>query len=385
MSRLELRKAGLQQRVLPTYRIPFVETFAKACPSGLSVFTGQPQSGEMITRVVQLQGARLVNTTNYHFRDPASKFYLCWQTGILKWLNEWQPDILIVEANPRYLSTRQAIRWMHQRQRPVIGWGLGAPTLVGMLAPLRKAQRRSFIHSLDALIAYSQRGKQEYENLGIDPERIFVAPNATALKPTNPPKERPLSYQAKPNVLFIGRLQARKKIDNLLYACAQLPETLQPHVVIIGEGPARQSWEILAQAIYPNAEFTGARHGAELDPYFEQADLFVLPGTGGLAVQQAMAYGLPVIAAQGDGTQDDLVHLATEQREGNGWIVPPDDIPALTDALQAALSDVPDLRRKGQESYRIVESEANVEQMADVFVEAIQTITGNARYHRIKD
>ena len=50
----------------------------------------------------------------------------------------------------------------------------------------------------------------------------------------------------------------------------------------------------------------------------------MLPGTGGLAVQQAMAHGLPVIVAQGDGTQDDLV------RPENGWQIPPDDLAALT-------------------------------------------------------
>ena len=41
--------------------------------------------------------------------------------------------------------------------------------------------------------------------------------------------------------------------------------------------------------------------------HFAGADLFVLPGTGGLAVQEAMSYALPVIVAKGDGTQEDLV------------------------------------------------------------------------------
>ncbi|HEY6072779.1 MAG TPA: glycosyltransferase, partial [Anaerolineales bacterium] len=85
-----------------------------------------------------------------------------------------------------------------------------------------------------------------------------------------------------------------------------------------------------ASAIYPAAEFIGARHDEELRPYFSAADLFVLPGTGGLAVQEAMSNALPVIVAQGDGTQDDLV------RAGNGWQVPPDDFDALLAALKLA-------------------------------------------------
>jgi glycosyltransferase involved in cell wall biosynthesis len=93
-----------------------------------------------------------------------------------------------------------------------------------------------------------------------------------------------------------------------------------------------------------------------------EADLFVLPGTGGLAIQEAMSYGLPVIVAQGDGTQDDLV------RAENGWQVPPDDFEALIAAMKDALSDVARLRRMGEESYRIVKEEINIEKMVDTFV-----------------
>jgi glycosyltransferase involved in cell wall biosynthesis len=98
------------------------------------------------------------------------------------------------------------------------------------------------------------------------------------------------------------------------------------------------------------------------------ADLFVLPGTGGLAVQEAMSYGLPVIMGQGDGTNDQLV------RPGNGWQIPPDELFALVGSLQTALSDVARLRQMGAESYRIVRDEINLERMVGVFVEALNSV-----------
>ncbi len=140
--------------------------------------------------------------------------------------------------------------------------------------------------------------------------------------------------------------------------------------MIVGDGPERQSLEALAREIYPKAEFAGARHGVELKPYFTEADLFVLPGTGGLAVQEAMSYGLPVIVAQGDGTQDDLV------RPGNGWQIPPGDFDALLTTMKEALSDPARLRRMGAESYRIVKEEINIQTMAATFVTALNTLTG---------
>jgi len=169
-------------------------------------------------------------------------------------------------------------------------------------------------------------------------------------------------------ILFVGRLQARKRIDDLLKACAKLES--KPRLVIVGDGPERRELESFAREVYPGAEFVGAKHGVELKPYFTEADLFVLPGTGGLAVQEAMSYGLPVIVAQGDGTQDDLV------RDGNGWQIPPGDFEALVAALNEALSDPARLRRMGQEAYRIVKEEINLEKMVEVFVTALNRLTG---------
>jgi glycosyltransferase involved in cell wall biosynthesis len=237
----------------------------------------------------------------------------------------------------------------------------------------------SFINQFDAMISYSQRGADEYAALGFPCERIFVAHNSVSPPPSFPLPVRPSTFNrssrpsgqsgqtVKPYLLFVGRLQARKRVDWLLKACAQLES--KPRLVIIGDGPQRATLESLAKDIFPSAEFIGAKHGAELKPYFTEADLFVLPGTGGLAIQEAMSYGLPVIVAQGDGTQDDLV------REENGWQIPPDDFDALLSTMKDALSDVERLRRMGEESYRIVKEEINIEKMAETFLIALNRLS----------
>jgi glycosyltransferase involved in cell wall biosynthesis len=361
-------KLALQQRVLPAYRAPFLQALAAACQAGLSVFAGAPLPVEGISPVYTLPGAELVHARNWYIKDPSSPLFLCWQAGFQRWLEETQPTALLVEANPRYPATRLAIRWMHRHHRPVVGWGLGAPPLSGRLARLRQWERMSLLRSLDAIIAYSRTGGEQYRQLGLPPERVFVATNAADPAPQAPPPIRFYTFQDSFVILFVGRLQSRKRLDLLIQACARLPAGLQPHLQVVGDGPARPELETLARQIYPRAEFAGARHGPDLEPYFQAADLFVLPGTGGLAVQQAMAHALPVIVAQGDGTQDDLV------RPGNGWQVPPDDLDALTAALTVALSDPARLRQMGLESYRIVKEEVNVESMVGVFVEVINKV-----------
>jgi glycosyltransferase involved in cell wall biosynthesis len=360
----------VQQRVLPTYRAAFFDNLASLCPDGLGIFAGLPLPVEGIQPAAGLKIAHLTQGHNIHVFDPSSPFYYCWQRGFLRWLEDWQPKALIVEANPRYPATRLAVRWMHKRDRKVLGWGLGAPPLKGKLSAVRAWERLNFLRSLDGIIAYSRRGAGEYLSLGLPVEKVFVAANAVEPRPKSPPPERPEQFNTAPCILFIGRLQERKRVDLLLQACAALPEAPKPRLVIVGDGPARAGFEALAQHVYPQAEFVGARHAAELEPYFAQADLFVLPGTGGLAVQQAMAHALPVIVAQGDGTQDDLV------RPGNGWQIPPGDLPALTQTIRNAFASPKLLRQMGRESYRIVDQEVNLEAMAAGFVQALNQITG---------
>lgn len=356
-------RLGVQQRVLPVYRVPFFDLLAQSCEGGMSLFAGTARPEEGIIAADPSRLPYCVPARNRHFLRGA--LYLCYQEGIAAWLESANPDVLVMEANPRYLSAPRAVQWMRARRRPVIGWGLGAPLSLGGRVGAKLWAR--FLGQFAALIAYSRRGAAEYAALGFPKERIFVATNAAAPRPTSSPPQRPPSFAGRPVVLYVGRLQARKRADWLLRACAEMPEP-KPRLILVGDGPQRAQLEALARRVYPAAEFPGAKHGAALSPYFAEADLFVLPGTGGLAVQEAMAHGLPVIVAKGDGTQDDLV------REENGWQIPPDDYRALVDTLRRALSDAGRLRVMGAASFRIVLDEINLERMVETFVEALNSL-----------
>jgi glycosyltransferase involved in cell wall biosynthesis len=360
-------RLGIQQRVLPAYRARFFDLLSQQLKGGLSVFAGEPLPKEEIP-LGEMQPTQRVYAHNWHFRDPSSAFYFCWQRGLLGWLKEWDAQVLIVEANVRILSTWRAIRWMHERGRAVIGWGLGAGRVGSGINRQWAMMRARFIQGLDGVIAYSHKGAQEYHQMGIPEERIFVAPNAAAKRPVGAIPQRPPLF-GRANILFVGRLQARKRLELLFEACATLPVEIQPSLVIVGDGPARLQFEKAAGRLYPQTQFLGAKHGFELDALFDAADLFVLPGTGGLAVQQALAHALPVVVAQGDGTQDAMVTPA------NGWSVPSNHLPVLSEVLLEALSDLPRLRRMGEESFRIAREEVNLERMADVFLQAVSSIS----------
>jgi hypothetical protein len=129
------------------------------------------------------------------------------QPGLLEWLARERPDVLVLEANPRYLSNLTARRWMHANGKPVVGWGLGAPPASG----LRAWFRRSYLEGFDALIAYSTLGAAQYRALGFPSERVFIAPNAAAPAPRQIPERQPDAIVR--CMLFVGRLQERNTLD----------------------------------------------------------------------------------------------------------------------------------------------------------------------------
>ena len=351
---------GLMQRVCAGYRVPLFDLLGETLPGGLSLYAGDPRPDEMIDQTRIPQHADFWKAQNRHLFS--GRFYLCDQRDVPDWLRQTDPEVLIMEANMRYLRSADAAHWMHGKKRPVIGWGLGTGSTGGLLL-------KRHLALFDAMITYSSAGKQSYVQAGFPAERIFIACNAAAPRPDRPMPERPADhFEGRPVVLYVGRLQKRKRLDLLMHACAMQPEERRPELWIVGDGPIRSELEETAWEIYPETVFFGALYGDELTARFDRADLFCLPGTGGLALQQAMASALPLVAAEADGTQNDLV------RPSNGIRVAPGSLKELSAAVRTLLEDPVKLRRMGAESFRIVSEEINLEAMAAVFARAVDFV-----------
>lgn len=103
-------------------------------------------------------------------------------------------------------------------------------------------------------------------------------------------------------LLYVGRLAAEKRLDLL---AEMLPRLANTRLVLVGDGPARSALE--ARLAGAPAYFTGYLSGDELATAYASTDLFVFPSdteTFGQVIQEAMAAGLPVVAARAGGTLD---------------------------------------------------------------------------------
>jgi len=356
---------GLLQRIVPSYRAELFSMLGEAFHEHFSLFAGDARRSENVHPAGDIAHVKRFAARNIHILE--GKTYFCWQGGLMPWLRTWNPDVLIMEANPRYLHSHHAIRWMKNRNRPVIGWGLGTG---GETNPTSMIGRQwlKFLSQFDMMISYSQKGAEEFLNMGFNPSQVVIAPNAVLRRPSAMIKRSLKFSEEGPIILYVGRLQERKKIDNLIQACDEVGKQRKLQLWIVGDGPEKESLKSMADDILPRTRFFGALHGDDVSPLFEKADLFILPGTGGLAVQEAMSYGLPVIVAEADGTQSNLV------RPENGWMIQGEDVLQLTECLETALRSSEKLREMGRRSFSIVQNDVNLEIMVDVFLSAIDTV-----------
>ena len=110
---------------------------------------------------------------------------------------------------------------------------------------------------------------------------------------------------------------------------------------------------------------------------YQVADVLVLPSRGetyGMVVTEALARGLPVVAADVGGVPEALGYGADGTRPG--LLVPPDDPPALSDALRAWLEDH-ELRRRLRRAAR--ERRASLSRWSETTSVVAEVLVGAAR------
>jgi glycosyltransferase involved in cell wall biosynthesis len=143
-------------------------------------------------------------------------------------------------------------------------------------------------------------------------------------------------------VTYVGRMAPEKGIEVLLDAWTLLSD-LHPGARLVFVGGGLMEREIARRGL-PSVGLAGFRRNADLSVAYASADLFVLPSateTFGKVLLEAMASGLPCIAAAAGGPLDLVEH------GWNGWLVRPHDAPALAGALRALLTDLGQRRRLG--------------------------------------
>jgi phosphatidylinositol alpha-mannosyltransferase len=142
------------------------------------------------------------------------------------------------------------------------------------------------------------------------------------------------------NILFVGRLEERKGVGDLIRACSLVKKDF-PNFRLIITGPGirlRLQYKTMAKILLgESAVFTHYVAFADLPVYYRTADIFCAPATGGesfgIVLLEAMASGTPVVATDIPGYASVLTHGQ------EGLLAPPKNPRALADALLKLLTD----------------------------------------------
>lgn len=135
-------------------------------------------------------------------------------------------------------------------------------------------------------------------------------------------------------ILSIGQFIHRKGYDVLLKAAAAMESDTD--IYIVGGEPTEEYLQMCLDLSLSNVHFLGFMKKEKLVHYYRAADLFVLPtreDIWGLVINEAMAFGLPVIT-----TDRCVAGLELVEDGKTGYIVPVGDAKALANRMNAALS-----------------------------------------------
>ena len=104
----------------------------------------------------------------------------------------------------------------------------------------------------------------------------------------------------------MGSLNKWKKIE-LIIDAAILLKKYDIKILIVGDGINKKKYKniVIQKKLKDNFTFTGSIYSkAKLYKLLKQSKIFVLPGPGGLAINEAMHAGLPIICSRADGTEN---------------------------------------------------------------------------------
>jgi glycosyltransferase involved in cell wall biosynthesis len=241
---------------------------------------------------------------------------------------------------------------------------------------------RAALRSAAGCLYIGQSNRRFLEGMGVSPSRLLPARYAIEVDRF---RENGATPEARQNT---RRLHGVSEQDFLIVTCAKaLPhKRLQDPIEavkrlgtrarlwVIGDGPERGRLEKLASGTGGRVLFHGFVNQREMPSLLHAADALVLASEiepWGLAVNEAMACGLPAVCSDRCGCAADLI------REGvTGYAYPVGDVAELADRLGRLLAAPTEARRMGRAAQELVASEYDVKATARQIADAVRSIVG---------
>jgi len=284
---------------------------------------------------------------------------------------EIKPDILIFWVGLKFLYLYPILFLAKILGKQTIHWGHGSDLLrpKGLGLTLRTFAYNIDFRMASAIILYAEHLKKNvkpnFQN------KIFIANNTLAFDYIPGAQFDKASCLSKykittaTNIICCGRMQRRKRIENLVAAFKLLDRR---DVGLILAGPDTEG--VLRDIRGENVHILGPVYGDEILDLLSACDVFCLPGAVGLSIVDAFYCGLPIVTEEGDESPE-IMYL----KDGvNGFVVPRGDLHQLKQKLELLL-DNDALRKQFSTAAREeIMTNGHVDKMCQGFADALRFV-----------
>ena len=339
-------RVALLTNFLPPYRVPVLKALQGRIGE-LRVFVSVPMepnrdwSIEWDTLEVTVQRCITLQRTWRHphgFSEP-NYVHIPYDTLGLLW--QYRPQVVIsAEMGARTLQST-VYRWLNPKSRLILWATLSESTEQGR-GKARQFLRKQLLRLVDAVIVNGESGARYIKHLGRDDERVFRVPQTTHVTSFSVQRSSTMSDNVL-RLLSVGHLSELKGILPFVkalsrYALEHPGKDLE--LWLVGDGPLRASLEAMRYPSNLKVCLWGFVPYDQLPAIYAQSDVFVFPTLAdewGLVVNEAMAAGLPVLGSVYSQAVEELVEDGI-----CGWLYRPDSSEHTVNALERALSTMPE-------------------------------------------
>lgn len=369
-------RLAILQRVCPGYRSALFTGLSSEPGLNALLLIGDDIPKSKVKSAPTLEGIThlKLKTRFLHFGTRV----LPWHVGLVGELKRFDPDVILCEGESHFLGYLQAIfyKYFHKRRVGLMHWCFislpGWPSLEG--GTYRVWIKRLFRRFFDAFVVYSSFSRDCLVKLGQPREKAFVATNvgdvrkflamSDALRLSQGEAREKLGIPDRFTAIYVGTLDENKRPD-LLLDMAKALDRGSYNFALLGGGPMLEGLQQRALSENLTNVHIPGRIADQLALWYRAADALLIPGRGGIVMSEALAFGVPVVVHEADGTEYDLVEdkVTGIRLKGAG-------LRDFTDAVEFLRNDPPLRKSMAEAGRRLVETRFTTSNMVGEIVKA---------------
>jgi glycosyltransferase involved in cell wall biosynthesis len=227
------------------------------------------------------------------------------------------PDIVVSEGGKNSINNIAILLYSKIRRKKYFIWDLGKFYLDDSKSFIRKMYSRLYdyiINNSSGILTYNSKGKDYFENIFQD-KKITVINNTVDTNRINNIKKNINIHTQKMieskfqlyemRLLYVGAINSKKNIEFLIELIQALGQKYC--IIILGNGETSYVNKLKKQFYPYNVFFEGFKKMEDAVYYYNITDFSILPGLGGLSINQSLAFNTPVLVNKADGSEFDLV------------------------------------------------------------------------------